>query len=75
MKTITDDPEGFFESGGWTFLDQMVKEVEVEATRIRMMRETTLTNPPIQMTRRKSLRGQKNFRKCQKIKVMMMVIF
>lgn len=21
MKTITDDPEGFFESGGWTFLD------------------------------------------------------
>jgi nucleosome binding factor SPN SPT16 subunit len=21
MKTITDDPEGFFETGGWTFLD------------------------------------------------------
>ena len=21
MKTITDDPEGFFESGGWSFLD------------------------------------------------------
>jgi len=21
MKTITDDPAGFFESGGWTFLD------------------------------------------------------
>lgn len=21
MKTITDDPEEFFESGGWTFLD------------------------------------------------------
>lgn len=21
MKTITDDPEGFFEQGGWTFLD------------------------------------------------------
>lgn len=21
MKTITDDPDGFFESGGWTFLD------------------------------------------------------
>lgn len=21
MKTITDDPEGFFENGGWTFLD------------------------------------------------------
>lgn len=21
MKTITDDSEGFFESGGWTFLD------------------------------------------------------
>lgn len=21
MKTISDDPEGFFESGGWTFLD------------------------------------------------------
>lgn len=21
MKTITDDPEGFFDSGGWTFLD------------------------------------------------------
>lgn len=27
MKTITDDPEGFFESGGWTFLDP---ESEVE---------------------------------------------
>lgn len=21
MKTIVDDPEGFFEQGGWTFLD------------------------------------------------------
>jgi len=21
MKTITDDPEGFFDQGGWTFLD------------------------------------------------------
>lgn len=21
MKTITDDPKGFFENGGWTFLD------------------------------------------------------
>ena len=21
MKTIVDDPEGFFESGGWNFLD------------------------------------------------------
>ena len=21
MKTITDDPEKFFEDGGWTFLD------------------------------------------------------
>lgn len=21
MKTITDDPKGFFEQGGWTFLD------------------------------------------------------
>lgn len=21
MKTINDDPEGFFENGGWTFLD------------------------------------------------------
>ena len=21
MKTITDDPEAFFETGGWTFLD------------------------------------------------------
>ena len=21
MKTITDDPEGFIENGGWTFLD------------------------------------------------------
>ena len=21
MKTITDDPEGFFDSGGWSFLD------------------------------------------------------
>ena len=22
MKTITDDPEGFFEGGGWNFLDE-----------------------------------------------------
>ncbi|CAG9771670.1 unnamed protein product [Ceutorhynchus assimilis] len=28
MKTITDDPDGFFESGGWTFLDP---ESDVEA--------------------------------------------
>lgn len=21
MKTIVDDPEGFFEQGGWSFLD------------------------------------------------------
>ena len=21
MKTINDDPEGFFDSGGWSFLD------------------------------------------------------
>ena len=21
MKTITDDPDGFFDSGGWSFLD------------------------------------------------------
>ncbi len=21
MKTITDDPEGFFDNGGWNFLD------------------------------------------------------
>lgn len=36
MKTITDDPEGFFDSGGWTFLDpesddeENVEEVEEE---------------------------------------------
>lgn len=29
MKTITDDPEGFFESGGWTFLDPE-SDAEVE---------------------------------------------
>lgn len=28
MKTITDDPEGFFESGGWTFLDPESDEDE-----------------------------------------------
>ncbi|KRT79094.1 Peptidase [Oryctes borbonicus] len=28
MKTITDDPEGFFESGGWTFLDPESDEEE-----------------------------------------------
>ncbi|XP_050517919.1 FACT complex subunit spt16 isoform X2 [Diabrotica virgifera virgifera] len=35
MKTITDDPEGFFDSGGWTFLDpesdeEQAKEEESE---------------------------------------------
>lgn len=32
MKTITDDPEGFFDSGGWTFLDPEsdVENEEVE---------------------------------------------
>ncbi|XP_030751148.1 FACT complex subunit spt16 [Sitophilus oryzae] len=29
MKTITDDPEGFFESGGWTFLDPESDEEQV----------------------------------------------
>jgi nucleosome binding factor SPN SPT16 subunit len=28
MKTITDDPDGFFESGGWTFLDPESDEEE-----------------------------------------------
>ncbi|XP_026285652.1 FACT complex subunit spt16 isoform X1 [Frankliniella occidentalis] len=28
MKTITDDPAGFFESGGWTFLDPESDEEE-----------------------------------------------
>jgi len=28
MKTITDDPEGFFENGGWTFLDPESDEEE-----------------------------------------------
>lgn len=30
MKTITDDPEGFFESGGWTFLDPESEDEKVE---------------------------------------------
>ncbi len=30
MKTITDDPEGFFESGGWSFLDQGSDDEEDE---------------------------------------------
>ena len=34
MKTITDDPEGFFETGGWSFLeaesDAEDKEVDDE---------------------------------------------
>lgn len=30
MKTITDDPEGFFESGGWTFLDPESDEENVQ---------------------------------------------
>lgn len=32
MKTITDDPEGFFESGGWSFLDPEESEGEGEET-------------------------------------------
>lgn len=31
MKTITDDPKAFFETGGWTFLDpESDSEVEGE---------------------------------------------
>lgn len=30
MKTITDDPEGFFEHGGWTFLDPESDAEEAE---------------------------------------------
>lgn len=29
MKTIVDDPEGFFEQGGWSFLDP---ESEVQSS-------------------------------------------
>lgn len=33
MKTIVDDPEGFFESGGWSFLDpESEDEAEDEET-------------------------------------------
>lgn len=32
MKTIVDDPEGFFEQGGWSFLDP---ESEVFPTFVR----------------------------------------
>uniref|UniRef100_H3A579 FACT complex subunit n=1 Tax=Latimeria chalumnae TaxID=7897 RepID=H3A579_LATCH len=31
MKTIVDDPEGFFEQGGWSFLDPDSEGSEVEA--------------------------------------------
>nr|XP_023020384.1 FACT complex subunit spt16 [Leptinotarsa decemlineata] len=30
MKTITDDPEGFFDSGGWTFLDPESDEEDAQ---------------------------------------------
>ena len=30
MKTIVDDPEGFFESGGWSFLDPESDQEEDE---------------------------------------------
>ncbi|CAL1527639.1 unnamed protein product [Lymnaea stagnalis] len=30
MKTITDDPEGFFDNGGWTFLDPDSEEEQEE---------------------------------------------
>lgn len=30
MKTIVDDPEGFFEQGGWSFLDPE-SEVSVQS--------------------------------------------
>ena len=37
MKTIVDDPEGFFEQGGWSFLDpesEVHAEPAIEATAI-----------------------------------------
>ena len=30
MKTITDDPEGFFEGGGWNFLDEGMSDFYVK---------------------------------------------
>ena len=30
MKTITDDPEGFFEGGGWNFLDEGMSDFSVK---------------------------------------------
>ena len=34
MKTINDDPEGFFDNGGWTFLDP---ESEVSNTMLTLI--------------------------------------
>lgn len=31
MKTITDDPTGFFDQGGWTFLDPESASEEFES--------------------------------------------
>ena len=29
MKSITDDPEGFFDTGGWTFLEPESEVIDI----------------------------------------------
>jgi nucleosome binding factor SPN SPT16 subunit len=37
MKTITDDIEGFFDNGGWSFLDPESEEENAEQARVRTL--------------------------------------
>lgn len=43
MKTIVDDPEGFFEQGGWSFLDP---ESEVSSWFHNVKQTFTFLNGP-----------------------------
>ena len=37
MKTIVDDPEGFFESGGWSFLEPEEEEGDDDDSEVKLL--------------------------------------
>nr|AAB80936.1 probable transcriptional regulator dre4 [Drosophila melanogaster] len=75
MKTITDDPEGFFEQGGWTFLDpESGSEGENETAESEETRPTIPPTPNRMRSRTKipsTQRHQKTARKAMRTLALM----